>query len=293
MDPSLQPPVRVVETEIACTRCGYSLRGLATTGRCPECGWSVEASLQGGLLRFAGPEYLASLVLGARIVIFTNIANLAAGLLLTGAAIVAIFAMGGFTVGAGGGGGGAVGMTSAPAWITLGGAGISVLATTASLIGYWLLTAPDPASSQQEQPRTARRVVRTAVAVSAAAQAIGLAVGYFGSSIAAGGAQMGANPAIAVAVTSGVISLVGTIAGAVSFFATMLYVRWLAQRLPDEDMVAKTRVYMWLLPLLYTVGALCVGIGPLVAWVLYLILLWNLQRLIGFAREQSLTLSAA
>ena len=97
MDPSLQPPVRVVETEIACTRCGYSLRGLATTGRCPECGWSVEASLQGGLLRFAGPEYLASLVLGARIVIFTNIANLAAGLLLTGAAIVAIFAMGGFT----------------------------------------------------------------------------------------------------------------------------------------------------------------------------------------------------
>jgi hypothetical protein len=293
MESRVPPPIQLVQLDVACTRCGYSLRGLQITGKCPECSWSVEASLQGGLLRFAGPEYLASLVLGARIVIYTNIANLLAGLLLAGAAVVAIFAIGGFSPPPGGGGGGAVRVGAAPAWVTLGGAGISVLATTASLIGYWLLTAPDPANSQREQPRTARRVVRSAVAVSAAVQAIGLAVGYFGASITPAGAPMGPNPAIAVAVTSGAISLIGTIAGAVMFFATMLYVRWLAQRIPDEDMVEKTRTYMWLLPLLYTVGALCVGIGPLVAWVLYLILLWKLQRLVGLAREQSLTLSAA
>ena len=51
----------------------------------------------------------------------------------------------------------------------------------------------------------------------------------------------------------------------------MLYLRWLAPRLPDDEVDAKARRLMWLGPLLVTVGALIV-VGPLIAMVLY----WNL-----------------
>ncbi len=58
---------------------------------------------------------------------------------------------------------------------------------------------------------------------------------------------------------------------AVQFFAAMLYLRWLAPRLPDDEVDAWARRLMWLGPLLVTVGALIV-VGPLIAMVLY----WNL-----------------
>ena len=51
----------------------------------------------------------------------------------------------------------------------------------------------------------------------------------------------------------------------------MLYLRWLAPRLPDDEVDAWARRLMWLGPLLVTVGALIV-VGPLIAMVLY----WNL-----------------
>ena len=95
----------------------------------------------------------------------------------------------------------------------------------------------------------------------------------------------------AIQIVSGLLNLAAVVAGAVEFFAMMLYVRWLAQRIPDADMIQQTRQYIWLLPLLYTVGALCVGLGPIVALVLYSIMLWNLRRHALFARGQSLALA--
>jgi hypothetical protein len=56
------------------------------------------------------------------------------------------------------------------------------------------------------------------------------------------------------------------------FFSSMLYLQWLAPRLPDERVRRRSRLFMWLIPVLVTVGALCFYIGPLVALVLY----WNM-----------------
>jgi hypothetical protein len=286
-DDILAPPVAVVDSAIACTRCGYSLRGLQITGKCPECGWAVESSLRGGLLRFAGPEYLASLALGAKIVIILNIANAVLGVVVFVGVIGMIVTMGGSLQTSPG--------APAPPLPVLGlieasATALTLLATTASLAGYWLLTTPDPALSQAEQPRAARRVVRGAVVAVAITQALGLAVAFFTPRLATGGG--GVNPLPAVQIASGGLGLAETVAGAVQFFAMMLYARWLAQRVPDAEMVARTRLYMWLLPVLYTVGA-CLAVGPLVAWVLYLILVWKLRKQIVYAREQSLTLAAS
>ena len=133
MDAGSAPPVQLVADDVGCTRCGYSLRGLQVTGKCPECAWSVEASLRGGLLRFAGPEYLASLELGTRIVIITNLANAAMSIIAMAVGIVAIFMLGGFSTPTPG----------APApplaaidLIDSAATALSLLATMASLAGY-------------------------------------------------------------------------------------------------------------------------------------------------------------
>lgn len=43
---------KVVETDLACARCGYNLRTAAWAGVCPECGLAVERSRLPEDLRF-------------------------------------------------------------------------------------------------------------------------------------------------------------------------------------------------------------------------------------------------
>lgn len=288
MESWVPPPIQLVEHDAPCTRCGYNLRGLTVTGKCPECAWSVEASLQGGLLRFAGPEYLTSLALGAKIVIILNIANAVLGLIAIG--VVAAWALMNGSMQATQGAGGApalpfLGMIEASA------TGLGVLATSVSLVGYWLLTTPDPALSFAEQPRAARRVVRAAVAAVAIIQAMGMVVAFMSPRLATG-TPGPMNPGPALQIASGGLGVLGTVAGAVQFFAMMLYARWLAQRVPDSVMVERTKTYLWLLPLLYTVGS-CLLVGPLVAWVLYLLLVWNLRKHVVSALAQSRAMARA
>jgi len=287
MESWVPPPIQLVEHDAACTRCGYNLRGLQVVGKCPECAWSIEASLRGGLLRFAGPEYLSSLALGAKIVIILNIANAVLGLVAVGIVATVALLSGSIQTTPG---------APAPAMPSLGlieasATGLGVLATSVSLIGYWLLTTPDPALSLSEQPRAARRVVRAAVAAVAIIQAVGMMVAFMTPRLATG-APGPVNPGPAILIASGGLDILESVAGAVQFFAMMLYARWLAQRVPDSVMVERTKTYMWLLPLLYTVGS-CLVVGPLVAWVLYLLLVWNLRKHVVSARAQSLALAQA
>ena len=44
--------------DLPCIHCGYNLRGLATDGRCPECGTSIARSIHGDLLSWADPLWL-------------------------------------------------------------------------------------------------------------------------------------------------------------------------------------------------------------------------------------------
>ena len=62
------------------------------------------------------------------------------------------------------------------------------------------------------------------------------------------------------------------------FFSAMLYIRWLAPRIPNRRVDDRARLMMWLGPVLCTVGALACGLGPLIALILFYNLLdWMRQ----------------
>ena len=68
-------PVEVVREDIACRRCGYNLRGLGEGGQCPECGAPVTMSIQGDLLRYADPRWLAGRWRATRIVVWGQVST--------------------------------------------------------------------------------------------------------------------------------------------------------------------------------------------------------------------------
>jgi len=230
-----------------CIRCSYNLRGLRFEGNCPKCGALVADSLMGILLQNAAPEYINTLRQG-----FSFILN---GILLQ---IVAMMAM----VGAGfvSGGAGGQGATIIMAIVIV---AVSVLV----LMGYVRATEPDPGFVGVEKPDSARVVVRAAASVQIGTGLVSVIVLLMGTALI---------PPLILAATIGA-SIIGNVAGAVTFFAMMRYTRWLAKRVPDNMIIKRTKTYMRLLPLLYTVGILIVGLGPIIALVLY----WNLLERMG------------
>jgi hypothetical protein len=122
-------------------------------------------------------------------------------------------------------------------------------------------SAPDPAILGAERGQTPRTIIRISVAIMAALSVADLVLnsitisGTSGDLLSAGAA------------------LVIGIAGVVQFFASVLYVRWLAPRIPDVALYEKARKYLWLLPLIYILGMICLGLGPLIALVMYLLML--------------------
>src|SRR5262245_32299566 len=58
-----------VTADSPCRKCGYNLRGLSVSGRCPECGTPVGLSVHGDLLRFSNPRWVRGLQRGVRLII--------------------------------------------------------------------------------------------------------------------------------------------------------------------------------------------------------------------------------
>lgn len=243
-----QPAGGFVDSDRACTKCSYNLRGLPLSGACPECGQPVADSLRGILLQFAGKEYLATVGGGLSIVL-----NVIIGTILL---FIAMFAI---AVLAGGGNPGA-------------GMGILLQAIDTSLTllllyGVWRYTAPDPGFVGAEKPNSARAVVRIAVGIHAIAATMNLVLLLVTQS--------------AVGTTlSGIAGIITMISGAaavvawfVQVFGVLRYTRWLASRIPDAYIIGRTKLYMWLLPVIAIVGAIVFLLGPLLALVMY----WNLH----------------
>lgn len=242
----------VVEVDRNCIQCGYNLRGSPLAGKCPECGTDVARSMQGVLLQHASTEYQRSVESGLGLVLNGILVSI----------VLAVFNM-------------ALGIAGAPASLVLVGTALGLVPQVMLVLGYMRYTAPDPQFSGTELPDAARKLARIAVLVGAACALVQLLL-QLGIIAGAGGAVGGAAGASGLSLILvgliGLVSLLSLVAWAVQFFAVIKYTRWMAKRVPDGWIVDKTKLYIWLLPVLATVGALIL-IGPLIALVLY----WNLH----------------
>lgn len=242
------PPPMTVDRTQPCVKCGYDLRGLPLTGVCPECGSPVEDSLRGLVLQFASAQYRGKLKRGLSLIL--NGILLQIGLMVLGFGVVLAFP------------------GSRMVMLGLSAAGLGV--TVMLMLGYWLFTEPDPGYTGIEKPKSARQVARIAVAVQAVIQVVQLVMSMADDAV---GAVSGTSGGFTlVSAVSGLLTLAALAAWATQFFAVMLYTRWLGSRVPDAHVASKSKTYMWLLPVLTTLGILLLGFGPLIALILY----WNL-----------------
>ena len=193
-------------------------------------------SLKGYLLQNAAPEFLAAIGLGLSLVLN--------GLLLSIALGVAMIGLG-FAMGPGN-----------RAEVGLISQGVQLIISGMMSFGYWKYPSPDPGFVAFEQPTTARNVVRWALCVQIAFTCASIVVG-----------QLTRDHVIVLGLALGAYLVWG-----LQFFSVMRYTLWISGRIPDVYVTGRARRYVWLLPVLSTLGVACVGLGPLIAMIMY----WNL-----------------
>ena len=72
----------------------------------------------------------------------------------------------------------------------------------------------------------------------------------------------------------------------VQFFASLLYIMWLAPRIPSPAIRKRARMYLWLLPVVFIGGCVLLFLGPIVATVLYFLLLNSVRLALRTIREE-------
>ncbi|MDO8629812.1 MAG: hypothetical protein Q7R41_04905 [Phycisphaerales bacterium] len=201
-----------IDYDIACIFCGYNLRGLVPTGRCPECGSNIADSNRGDLLKFADPAWLDKIRFGTSLKLWNILLALLAG--LAGAILVLLAGLSAF---------------------------IPLMGLAAGAVGLWatfLITTQEPRISLHEDPVTLRKVIRTCALAafigSIIQQAVtagrGLAFGQVDKLVAGFGAVLG-------------------LAGVVVMFGELVYFRRFALRIPDARLARSTRILLWAMPI--------------------------------------------
>lgn len=230
-----------------CFQCDYELVGLDPSGPCPECGFPIEGSIGRGQLSTADPAYLAKLHKG--------VFWIQTAIILMVLQFIGMFFIGTMT-GIGGAGVGAANTINLISPI------LSVAFSVMLLIGWWMFSTPNPDTSDRYSGDDARKLVRIMILISAALTVIQLPFAYLSQS-----GQLDL-----ILLIAGGLSILGLIVFAVRFFAEMFYIKWMAPLLRNKKVYNRARMMMWLGPVLCTVGLLLIGLGPLIALVLY----WNM-----------------
>jgi len=143
--PDVPLPVSVTVAQ-PCIKCGYSLLGLRTDSRCPECGTPVDRSLRGDLLIYSDSTYVDSLRKGATLIM--------ASILLMVLMTVGVVALG------------AIGVS--PDMISL----LGLVVSGCFLAGWWFLTSPDLGQLTANKGEKPRQIVRVCVGIAAVAKII-------------------------------------------------------------------------------------------------------------------------
>lgn len=264
-----------ITTDAPCLGCGYNLLGIARSGRCPECGSSVARSLRGNLLEYASVEYLRTLRAGGIVVIVgTFISFVGEGTLDATLKFLSTL----------------TGSTSRGAPETLESL-TNLLASVLWVIGWWMLTTPDPGLVGPDADMKPRRTLRWALIVSASLM-LGKAVIEFLPS--AGRSFNTANtggiltisrwpssgPDIAIAILFVLIGGASLAFIIVCFFVSLKLVNTLASRASDKSLEKFAAKCVWLLPtLIATLFAAPIAI------ILYLLLMFRLTFRIGAALQ--------
>jgi hypothetical protein len=198
-------PVNVLPESLICLKCRYSLRGLAASGACPECATPIERSMQGDLLSFSGAGYVSKLNVGATL-IMTALALVMLGVIIP----VMMGIVAATRLGFGGG------------WplivMMLVGGGLLLSGSVVYLVGWWKVASPDPSQLGDDRGERPRLYVRWAVLLTLCMQVVSVMVAF------------GSFPTWfteALGLLNRLITSVGLLAG-------LLYVKWLAGRVPSE-----------------------------------------------------------
>lgn len=262
-------PVNLATDDVPCRNCGFNLRGLSEDGRCPECGAPIWNSIQEDLLIYSSESYLTSLYRGLACILIAALVNIGLAVIGIVIGVIQVVAI----AGSGTGGTGGFTMNAQTGLFNAIMQLLSLPVALLSLYGWWLFSSPDPGQRVGDAGQTPRQVIRIVVIVLAATNVI----------VAASQFAVLAYPSIALAVAGlGLIAFAATVA---QFFAAMLYIRWMGPRIPDEVVTSRAQLYMWLLPVILVAGS-CVVVGPIVAWVMYLLLLNRIRIDIRDVRER-------
>lgn len=140
--PLLVDAAGLITGDVPCRKCGYDLRGLNQMGLCPECGTPVGLSVNGDLLRYSDPAWLARVVQGIGLILWGILVSIV--LSIVGALFARLSPI-------------------AP----------QLLVTIGSIMGFvgtWMMTSPDPSGIGEDGKLRARQIVRIAVAAAFASQ---------------------------------------------------------------------------------------------------------------------------
>lgn len=252
--PAAEPPP-VVQYDCSCARCGYNLRGLLLSGACPECAAPVAVSLEGRVLRFADRNYLKSLDFGLTILlcsIWFYVLTLAGSVLASKL----------------------VGSTQSREMADVVARAIMLLPAFGFALGYFKFTTPDEADAASG-PINPRSIIRVAVSVQLLTKFAGLAVAIASYAAAAAATTGGFVPPLQPVAIG--LNWLDNAAFLALFYAMLLHVRAIADRVPDVEIRARAKGFMWFLPAIFLGGYFFLLIGPIASLILFASLLQSLQ----------------
>jgi hypothetical protein len=245
-----------ISTHPPCVKCGYDLQGLLLDGVCPECGEAVRSSLSIETLGHLPPEQLKALRRGAACVQW--------GVVVFGVSVPLAFMRSEAT-------------PTGSGWIVV----ILLVAAhvgsvVLSAIGWWMLTQPrGPWWTGAVAKRGGHiRVLTMVVVVADSLRGVMLLMGEGTFPIGVFRIIQGGNPWDIANMAAFFVA--GLAALARLYLSTSLILDY-AKRMPSMQLAKQARNARVAVPIVGILGAALCGLGPVIAWALYLGLIDNFR----------------